>query len=194
MVIILGLSVGVLQRFQQLGGWVIGVACDAAASIGDGGGAVLVSGGNRCAFHIFRGSGCRQFGACDITRVVIVRVHAQRADGGFCHIVGVVVFIGVLCAVGGGVLKEIHTVCGVLRILRAGSGLGRGNQIPVLIVPIGLHRLLPQGDIIEPRRAGVVIIGTIDYGFLKKIPLRENKAFYIGSTILCTRIEKSFNS
>ena len=75
---------------------------------------------------------------------------------------GIVVLIAVLRAVGGGVLQQVDAVGIVLRVLRARAGLRRGGHVALLVIAIGLHRLLPQGDVIEPDRAGVEIIRAID--------------------------------
>ena len=93
---------------------------------------------------------------------VIGRRGRQRADGSLGHVVGIVVLIAVLRAVGGGVLQQVDAVGIVLRVLRARAGLRRGGHVALLVIAIGLHRLLPQGNVIKPSRTRVVVVGAVN--------------------------------
>ena len=75
---------------------------------------------------------------------------------------GIVVLIAVLRAVGGGVLQQVDAVGIILRVLRARSGLRRGGHVALLVIAIGLHRLLPQGNVIKPSRTRVVVVGAVN--------------------------------
>ena len=75
---------------------------------------------------------------------------------------GIVVLIAVLRAVGGGVLQQVDAVGIILRVLRARSGLRRGGHVALPVIAIGLHRLLPQGEVVEPGRAGIVVERAVD--------------------------------
>ena len=51
---------------------------------------------------------------------------------------------------------------GVARLFRARAGLRGGGDVAVGVIGVGLHRLLPQGEVVEPGRAGIVVERAVD--------------------------------
>ena len=51
---------------------------------------------------------------------------------------------------------------GVARLFRASGGLRGGGDVAVGVIGVGLHRLLPQGEVVEPGRAGIVVERAVD--------------------------------
>ena len=156
----------VRRRREQLRLTVIGIGRRAAVGVRDGGRVVAVGRRGRAALQgkgdISIGILADQPRAGRVAGFVIGRRGRQRADGGLGHVVGIVVLIAVLRAVGGGVLQQVDAVGIILRVLRARSGLRRGGHVALLVIAIGLHRLLPQGDVIKPSRTRVVVVGAVN--------------------------------
>ena len=51
---------------------------------------------------------------------------------------------------------------GIPGLFRARAGLRGGGDVAVGVIGVGLHRLLPQGEVIEPGRAGIVVERAVD--------------------------------
>ena len=51
---------------------------------------------------------------------------------------------------------------GVAGLFRARAGLRGGGDVAVGVIGVGLHRLLPQGEVVEPGRAGIVVERAVD--------------------------------
>ena len=51
---------------------------------------------------------------------------------------------------------------GIPGLFRARAGLRGGGDVAVGVVGVGLHRLLPQGEVVEPGRAGIVVERAVD--------------------------------
>ena len=51
---------------------------------------------------------------------------------------------------------------GVARLFRTRAGLRGGGDVAVGVIGVGLHRLLPQGEVVEPGRAGIVVERAVD--------------------------------
>ena len=51
---------------------------------------------------------------------------------------------------------------GIPGLFRARAGLRGGGDVAVGVIGVGLHRLLPQGEVVEPGRAGIVVERAVD--------------------------------
>ena len=51
---------------------------------------------------------------------------------------------------------------GIPGLFRARAGLRGGRDVAVGVIGVGLHRLLPQGEVVEPGRAGIVVERAVD--------------------------------
>ena len=51
---------------------------------------------------------------------------------------------------------------GIPGLFRARAGLRGGGDVAVGVVGVGLHRLLPEGEVVEPGRAGIVVERAVD--------------------------------
>ena len=61
-----------------------------------------------------------------------------------------------------GVAGLFRARAGVAGLFRARAGLRGGGDVAVGVIGVGLHRLLPQGEVIEPGRAGIVVERAVD--------------------------------
>ena len=51
---------------------------------------------------------------------------------------------------------------GIPGLFRARAGLRGGRDVAVGVVGVGLHRLLPQREVVEPGRAGIAVERAVD--------------------------------
>ena len=101
-----------------------------------------------------------QLGAGDVSRLVIGRGALDPGDRSRGDVVGSIVGIGVLCAVCGRVRGQVRA--GISGLFRARAGLRGGRDVAVGVIGVGLHRLLPQGNVIKPSRTRVVVVGAVN--------------------------------
>ena len=101
-----------------------------------------------------------QLGAGDVSRLVIGRGALDPGDRSRGDVVGGIVGIGVLCAVCSRVRGQV--CAGIPGLFRASAGLRGGGDVAVGVIGVGLHRLLPQREVVEPGRAGIVVERAVD--------------------------------
>lgn len=140
---------------------VVAVGALAAVGVGHGGGVVLIGGLGGGGFQEDAGpGGLLQLGAGAVSGGVIGGGDGDAVIGGFGHVVGVVVLVGVGAVAAGDLLGEVGAVVGVVGVAVAGGG--GGLQVALGVVGIGLDRLFHQGDVVEIGVVDVEVVGQIE--------------------------------